>query len=180
MAITLFPDRSSWGLLYCRFHVRVTLTTCCVADAGLVAALFLCAWTPWRTWSTTVPTATDTWGPTTGSTKHITSSDCIVIIVIQVIPHRWAWLLHAHLTSALQSYESVNHKSSVRRQKGLTGYCFKYIDRHFCLQAYEINQGSQPGSLIPMKHAQCFQFCFALLLQLFLWINWIFPVELLA
>ena len=29
--------------------------------------------------------------------------------------------------------------SSVWRQKGLTGYCFKYIDRPFCLQAYVIS-----------------------------------------
>ena len=27
------------------------------------------------------------------------------------------------------------HCSSVRRQKGLTGYCFKYTDRPFCLRA---------------------------------------------
>ena len=28
-------------------------------------------------------------------------------------------------------------KLSARRQKGLTGYCFKYIDRPFCLQTDE-------------------------------------------
>ena len=29
--------------------------------------------------------------------------------------------------------------SSVSRQKGLTGYCFKYIDRPFCLKAYNMH-----------------------------------------
>ena len=29
--------------------------------------------------------------------------------------------------------------SSARRQKGLTGYCFKYIDRPFCLQANDLH-----------------------------------------
>ena len=28
----------------------------------------------------------------------------------------------------------VHNNSSVRRQKDLTGYCFKYIDRPYCLR----------------------------------------------
>ena len=30
------------------------------------------------------------------------------------------------------------HNSSAWRQKGLTGYCFKYIDRGFCLRTDEL------------------------------------------
>ena len=33
---------------------------------------------------------------------------------------------------------SQKHSSSVWRQKGLTGYCFKYTDRPFCLQTDEL------------------------------------------
>ena len=34
---------------------------------------------------------------------------------------------------------SVHNRSSAWRQKGLTGYWFKHIDRPFCLQADEVN-----------------------------------------
>ena len=32
----------------------------------------------------------------------------------------------------------IHFTSSARRQKGLTGYCFKYIERPLCLQTDEI------------------------------------------
>ena len=32
----------------------------------------------------------------------------------------------------------TNHNSSAWRQKDLTAYCFKYIDRPFCLQTDEL------------------------------------------
>ena len=35
-------------------------------------------------------------------------------------------------------YHDIFSKSLVRRQKGLTGYCFKYIDRPFCLPSDEM------------------------------------------
>ena len=41
--------------------------------------------------------------------------------------------------------------SSVRRQKGLTGYCFKYTDRPFCLQANDLSW-SQAGTILGRCH----------------------------
>ena len=37
--------------------------------------------------------------------------------------------------------------SLVRRQKGLTGYCFKYTDRPFCLRADKLHPIVCPGEL---------------------------------
>ena len=52
----------------------------------------------------------------------------------------WTWLWCTVLLHAMNQTTNV-FNSSARRQKGLTGYCFKYTDRPFCLQANKL-QGS--------------------------------------
>ena len=42
---------------------------------------------------------------------------------------------HVYIVLAMMYYQS---KSSVRRQKGVTGYSCKYTDRPFCLLAKEV------------------------------------------
>ena len=47
-------------------------------------------------------------------------------------------VLHAKMMHQQQLFSTIHnytlHSPSVRRQKGLTGYCFKYADRPFCLR----------------------------------------------
>ena len=50
-----------------------------------------------------------------------------------------AFLLFCFFAILLTHGDSGTCISSARRQKGLTGFCFKYIDRPFCLQTNDLN-----------------------------------------
>ena len=73
--------------------------------------------------------------------------------IIMVDPFNWlcknqrstnqATTISVRVTQTYQLFDlpnvkqEVKHKTSAWRQKGLTGYCFKYIDRPFCLRTNE-------------------------------------------
>ena len=47
--------------------------------------------------------------------------------------------MHRDTQACMYIYnDNTKHNSSAQRQKSLTGYCFKNIDRPFCLQTDEL------------------------------------------
>ena len=66
------------------------------------------------------------------------------------------------IDDAKVAFFTVLFISLVQRQKGLTGYCFKYIDRPFCLQTDDVLSPSRVFASLLVRNPEFWSYIYTL------------------